>query len=114
MMIIIFLLAVLLSVLMILLNSSISLKAPYREKQTSFECGFDPKSSPRLPFSMQFFLIAMLFLIFDVEISLISPLPILFSFISQLNWIFINSIFIIILMIGVAHEWNEGSLSWSK
>nr|ACA62338.1 NADH dehydrogenase subunit 3 [Drosophila ornatifrons] len=85
-----------------------------REKSSPFECGFDPKSSSRLPFSLRFFLITIIFLIFDVEIALILPMILIFKFSNLLIWTSTSIIFILILLVGLYHEWNQGMLNWSN
>nr|YP_008081158.1 NADH dehydrogenase subunit 3 [Amata formosae]AGH27313.1 NADH dehydrogenase subunit 3 [Amata formosae] len=85
-----------------------------REKSSPFECGFDPKSSARIPFSLHFFLITIIFLIFDVEIALIFPIIPLFSTVNFLLWTKINFFFIMILIIGLYHEWNQNMLNWTN
>nr|ALK03702.1 NADH dehydrogenase subunit 3 [Bactrocera oleae]ALK03715.1 NADH dehydrogenase subunit 3 [Bactrocera oleae]ALK03728.1 NADH dehydrogenase subunit 3 [Bactrocera oleae]ALK03754.1 NADH dehydrogenase subunit 3 [Bactrocera oleae] len=85
-----------------------------REKCSPFECGFDPKSSSRLPFSLRFFLITIIFLIFDVEIALILPMILIISTSNMIVWTTTSAVFIIILIIGLYHEWNQGMLNWSN
>nr|WGO58113.1 NADH dehydrogenase subunit 3 [Salganea quinquedentata] len=85
-----------------------------REKSSPFECGFDPKSSARLPFSLRFFLIAVIFLIFDVEIALLLPMMIMIMSSNMMMWFIVSMIFLIILLIGLYHEWNQGSLEWAS
>nr|UFP05415.1 NADH dehydrogenase subunit 3 [Sucra jujuba] len=85
-----------------------------REKSSPFECGFDPKSSARIPFSLHFFLITMIFLIFDVEIALIFPIIKLFKLVNFMIWMKISFFFIIILLIGLYHEWNQNMLNWTN
>nr|WNS64148.1 NADH dehydrogenase subunit 3 [Carabus leechi yooni] len=85
-----------------------------REKNSPFECGFDPKNSARLPFSLQFFLIAVIFLIFDVEIALLLPMIMIMKISKLLSWMFISFFFLLILLIGLYHEWNQGALNWSN
>lgn len=85
-----------------------------REKRSPFECGFDPKSSSRLPFSLRFFLIAIIFLIFDVEIALILPIILIVNYSNLIIWTYTSIIFIIILLLGLYHEWNQGILNWSN
>nr|QRV62608.1 NADH dehydrogenase subunit 3 [Nectoboreus dolerosus] len=83
-----------------------------REKNSPFECGFDPINSSRLPFSIQFFLIAVIFLIFDVEIALLLPM-IMINKMSNLTMLLMTSFFfILILLLGLYHEWNQGALNW--
>nr|YP_010693145.1 NADH dehydrogenase subunit 3 [Zeugodacus depressus]WCB98378.1 NADH dehydrogenase subunit 3 [Zeugodacus depressus] len=85
-----------------------------REKCSPFECGFDPKSSSRLPFSLRFFLITIIFLIFDVEIALILPMVLIISISNIFMWTITSIVFILILIIGLYHEWNQGMLNWSN
>nr|QUV75320.1 NADH dehydrogenase subunit 3 [Nebria ingens riversi] len=85
-----------------------------REKNSPFECGFDPKNSTRIPFSLQFFLIAVIFLIFDVEIALLMPMIMIMKMSNLYSWMFISFFFLLILLIGLYHEWNQGALKWAN
>lgn len=97
------------------LASALSKKAVIdREKSSPFECGFDPINSARLPFSLRFFLIAIIFLIFDVEIALILPTVIILYTSNLVWWTSTTLFFIFILLIGLYHEWNQGALNWSS
>lgn len=97
------------------LNFILSLKKKInREKNSPFECGFDPLISSRLPFSIQFYIIRIIFLIFDIEIIIFFPLIPSFIYNSlELN-IFTPIIFIIILILGLYIEWFDGALKWLK
>nr|UKE80157.1 NADH dehydrogenase subunit 3 [Meloe cavensis] len=100
--------------LMLMIVNLVSKKAfSDREKSSPFECGFDPKSSARLPFSLHFFLIAVIFLIFDVEITLLFPLIMTLTISSLGNYFVILTTLILILIIGLLHEWNQGALNWT-
>ena len=82
------------------------------EKKSPFECGFDSRGSGRLPFSLRFFMLAILFLVFDVEVALLIPLVLGLCY-NQLFFSVLGAIiFLIILLIGTLHEWRLGSLSW--
>nr|URX54259.1 NADH dehydrogenase subunit 3 [Neotermes sp. 7 AB-2022a]URX54272.1 NADH dehydrogenase subunit 3 [Neotermes sp. 7 AB-2022a]URX54285.1 NADH dehydrogenase subunit 3 [Neotermes sp. 7 AB-2022a] len=107
--------ALTLTTMVMVLTSLLSSKSiEDREKSSPFECGFDPKSSARLPFSLRFFLIAVIFLIFDVEIALLLPMTIVMTTSSMESWMTISSAFLLILIIGLYHEWNQGSLEWAN
>nr|YP_009251017.1 NADH dehydrogenase subunit 3 [Parasesarma tripectinis]AMY96213.1 NADH dehydrogenase subunit 3 [Parasesarma tripectinis] len=84
-----------------------------REKNSPYECGFDPKGSARLPFSLRFFLIAVIFLIFDVEITLLLPIASTLSLTNIFSWFFTSITFLFILLIGLYYEWFQGALNWS-
>ena len=74
-----------------------------KEKNRTFECGFDPSGNSRLQFCIKFFLVGVIFLIFDVEVGLILPLPYRQPYIV---------LFIIVLVGGLTYEWYYGGLEW--
>nr|YP_009754874.1 NADH dehydrogenase subunit 3 [Nyctimene cephalotes]QIP52987.1 NADH dehydrogenase subunit 3 [Nyctimene cephalotes] len=86
----------------------------YAEKSSPYECGFDPMGSARLPFSMKFFLVAITFLLFDLEIALLLPLP----WASQTNslkvMIIMSLMLISLLAISLAYEWSNKGLEWAE
>lgn len=103
--------ACLFPLLIILVTFLLNKKAtPNFEKATPFECGFDPHNSARIPFSLRFFILAVLFLVFDIEVALLIPVPSLITLTWEIKLTII--IFAVILLGGLYHEWNEKSLEW--
>ena len=75
-----------------------------RNKRTPFECGFDPKDSARLPFSMRFFLLAVVFLVFDIEVALLFPIVLGLKVFSYVGTLLAGFVFLLILFLGLVHE----------
>ena len=100
-----------LSIGFIVLNFLFSPKNPDPEKLSAYECGFEAFSDSRMEFDVRFYLVAILFIIFDLEIAFLFPWAIslgkigLFGFISMM-------IFLFILTIGFIYEWKKGALDW--
>nr|YP_004021624.1 NADH dehydrogenase subunit 3 [Phraortes illepidus]YP_010601344.1 NADH dehydrogenase subunit 3 [Phraortes lii]WAL35423.1 NADH dehydrogenase subunit 3 [Phraortes lii]BAJ24445.1 NADH dehydrogenase subunit 3 [Phraortes illepidus] len=106
---------IIISNMLMLLNNLLSKKMiNEREKSSPFECGFDPSSSSRTPFSLKFFLIAVIFLIFDIEIALLLPMVPMMMMTKMNQWMITTIIFISVLIIGLYHEWNQGALKWTN
>nr|AHN91817.1 NADH dehydrogenase subunit 3 [Abbottina rivularis] len=88
--------------------------SPDAEKLSPYECGFDPLGSARLPFSLRFFLIAILFLLFDLEIALLLPLPWGDQLHSPTETLFWATTVLILLTLGLIYEWAQGGLEWAE
>nr|USL47896.1 NADH dehydrogenase subunit 3 [Microdous chalmersi]WLE72316.1 NADH dehydrogenase subunit 3 [Microdous chalmersi]WLE72329.1 NADH dehydrogenase subunit 3 [Microdous chalmersi]WLE72342.1 NADH dehydrogenase subunit 3 [Microdous chalmersi]WLE72355.1 NADH dehydrogenase subunit 3 [Microdous chalmersi] len=90
------------------------LTAPDHEKLSPYECGFDPLGSARLPFSLRFFLVAILFLLFDLEIALLLPLPWGGQLPTPLLTFLWAVLVLALLTLGLIYEWIQGGLEWAE
>ena len=95
----------------ILLNFLLSPKNPDPEKLSAYECGFEPFSDSRMEFDVRFYLVAILFIIFDLEIAFLFPWAISLGNIGFVGFISMM-IFLVILTVGFIYEWRKGALDW--
>tara|TARA_B100001027_G_C16100902_1_gene256034 strand:- start:199 stop:567 length:369 start_codon:yes stop_codon:yes gene_type:complete len=110
--IIIFLaISLLVSLGFIILNFTFSPKNPDPEKLSAYECGFEPFNDSRMEFDIRFYLVAILFIIFDLEIAFLFPWAITLGNIGYFGF-FSMMLFLIILTIGFIYEWKKGALDW--
>nr|AAB87214.1 NADH dehydrogenase subunit 3 [Oxymycterus rufus] len=86
----------------------------YTEKASPYECGFDPMSSARLPFSMKFFLVGITFLLFDLEIALLLPLPWALHSTNLYLTLTVSFTLVSALALGLAYEWFNKGLEWTE
>ena len=100
-----------LSVGFIVLNFVLSPKNPDPEKLSAYECGFEPFNDSRMEFDVRFYLVAILFIIFDLEIAFLFPWAISLGGIGALGF-WSMMIFLGILTIGFIYEWKKGALEW--
>nr|AAU07789.1 NADH dehydrogenase subunit 3 [Hypsipetes madagascariensis rostratus]AAU07790.1 NADH dehydrogenase subunit 3 [Hypsipetes madagascariensis rostratus]AAU07791.1 NADH dehydrogenase subunit 3 [Hypsipetes madagascariensis rostratus] len=103
-----------LSIALTTLNFWLAQMTPDSEKLSPYECGFDPLGSARLPFSIRFFLVAILFLLFDLEIALLLPLPWAIQLDTPTTTLTWASTLILILTLGLVYEWAQGGLEWAE
>tara|TARA_B100000686_G_C16304291_1_gene720031 strand:- start:216 stop:584 length:369 start_codon:yes stop_codon:yes gene_type:complete len=95
----------------IILNYLLSPRKPDPEKLSAYECGFDPFDDSRMEFDVRFYLVAILFIIFDLEIAFLFPWAISLGKIGLLGF-FSMMIFLLILTVGFIYEWKKGALDW--
>nr|BAM75012.1 NADH dehydrogenase subunit 3 [Benthosema fibulatum] len=110
----ILLIAVLLSFILTIVSFWLPQMNPDSEKLSPYECGFDPLGSARLPFSLRFFLIAILFLLFDLEIALLLPLPWGDQLANPLHTFLWASALFCLANTSLIYEWTQGGLEWAE
>ena len=103
--------SLLLSIGFIAINYLASPKNPDPEKLSAYECGFEAFSNARIEFDVRFYLVAILFIIFDLEIAFLFPWAISLGSIGLLGF-YSMMLFLFILTIGFIYEWKKGALEW--
>lgn len=102
---------VLIGILPIFLGFILGPRKPDKAKLSPYECGFDSFEDSRLPFDVRFYLIAILFIIFDLETAFLFPWAVVLRHIGTIGF-WAVMIFLAILIVGFIYEWKKGALEW--
>lgn len=86
---------------------------PTNEKLTTYECGENPEGNSWIKFNIRFYVIALIFLIFDVEVVLLFPWAIAYKEYGIFGFL-VGIIFLVILGLGIVYEWKKGDLEWER
>ncbi len=86
---------------------------PTKEKLLTYECGEDVQGSPWVKFNIRFYVVALIFLIFDVEVVLLIPWALAYKSFGMAGYL-VGGIFLFLLGLGMAYEWRKGDLEWEK
>ena len=84
---------------------------PNKEKNSPYECGFEAFEDTRMKFDVRYYLVAILFIIFDLEITFLVPWAVVLDTISAEAYVAM-ALFLFILVIGFIYEWKKGALEW--
>lgn len=86
---------------------------PTKEKQMTYECGENITGSPWVKFNIRFYVVALIFLIFDVEVVLLIPWALVYKNFGMGGFL-VGAVFLILLGLGMAYEWGKGDLEWER
>lgn len=86
---------------------------PTHEKMLTYECGENPIGTPWVKFNIRFYVVALIFLIFDVEVVLLIPWALVYKGFG-IGGFLVGAIFLFMLGLGMAYEWRKGDLEWVK
>ncbi len=101
-----------LAIILILAAAIVAVRNPDPEKVSAYECGFNAFDDARMKFDVRFYLVAILFIIFDLEVAFLFPWAVNFAHLSDVAfWGMI--LFLGVLTVGFAYEWKKGALEWA-
>jgi len=104
-------LAIIIGLVLLLAAVVVAVRNPDPEKISAYECGFNAFDDARMKFDVRFYLVSILFIIFDLEISFLFPWAVAFKDVGLLGfWSML--VFLSVLTIGFAYEWKKGALEW--
>ncbi len=83
-----------------------------REEMSSYECGFEHHNVSRVPFSLRYFFLTLIFLLFDLEIVLMMFIPFIIYSVNFYIRMLVLTVFLFILLFSLYYEWNDGRLEW--
>ena len=86
-------------------------RRPDTEKLSAYECGFEAFSDSRMKFDVRYYLVAILFIVFDLEIAFLFPWAVALNTIGAVGLVAM-SIFLLVLIVGFVYEWKKGALEW--
>ena len=105
--------AILFVIVAIFASKLIRPSKPTKEKLLTYECGENIEGSPWVKFNIRFYVVALIFLIFDVEVVLLVPWAFVYKQFGFAGFI-VGAIFLILLGLGMAYEWRKGDLEWAR
>nr|P29919.1 RecName: Full=NADH-quinone oxidoreductase subunit 7; AltName: Full=NADH dehydrogenase I subunit 7; AltName: Full=NDH-1 subunit 7 [Paracoccus denitrificans]AAA03035.1 NADH dehydrogenase [Paracoccus denitrificans] len=101
-----------LAIVLILAAAVIAVRNPDPEKVSAYECGFNAFDDARMKFDVRFYLVSILFIIFDLEVAFLFPWAVSFASLSDVAFWGLM-VFLAVLTVGFAYEWKKGALEWA-
>lgn len=108
-----FLVAILFVIVAVLAAKILRPSRPTKEKLLTYECGEDAEGSPWVKFNIRFYVVALIFLIFDVEVVLLIPWAMVYKQFG-IEGFLVGAVFLFMLGLGMAYEWRKGDLEWER
>ena len=104
-------LAIVLGLVLLLAAAVVAVRNPDPEKISAYECGFNAFDDARMKFDVRFYLVSILFIIFDLEVAFLFPWAVSFPYLGEFGF-WSMMVFLAVLTVGFAYEWKKGAMDW--